>query len=564
MTSHLSPERLLRYVDSELSKYSIRKATKHFQTCHSCAQELDRLKQHLAAIAQTEVEIFERSLPPPPNSWPRLEPRLNAVALTSKAPGRNIWSLPFAYGSALVIVVLIALLVWGPVQPVSAKEVLRRATTADSARLAITSQQVVRQRVRVTGKARLASSARSARLESWKSTKSAYWQTGGDPLNDDLRNRYQKNGLASDLPLSPPALESWVKLAGSEPTASRNGGNIEIQVASNAEGRAHGLEQFSFRVQTRDWHVDEMSLAFDDATFQIDEENSSIFERNEVPSDVLARLEPSEPKSTRPPMHAPSAPRNVPPAVNLDDLEVAVRYDLHQMGADLGDSIEITPHAPGELVVNAWGISPQRKAQLTTLLANKPAIELEFQPPMDDRRSPTRAITPVPPSSSQQDNRLMTFFGGPDAEENYTRGVLQASTDVLAHLYALHELAVRWPPGQDSDLSPNAKTQLAAIVRDHARSIQTSVSELESQIDFLLKGLGYHATSETPAPAAAGANWQEASTSALEKARTSDHILRSLLTLSETPMSVSEALPKLKQSTQELETGAHELLASAK
>ena len=314
MVDHLSREELLRYIDNELSKRGARKAAEHLCKCAGCAFELDRLKQDLAAITQAEIEILERLLPAPPEPWPSLEWKLDAAATTSKnsrprlfKPFTAIWKFPLAYGSAGLALLLCFLLIWGPLQPLSAKEVIERATAADTARLTITPQQVVRQRVRVTEKARLGSGEHTARMESWKSVRSAYWQTGSDSPNTNLHRHYEQNGLASDLPLSPPALGSWVKLAGSEPRASRNQGTIQIQVASNAEGRARGLDEFSFRVQARDWHVDEMTLSFEDAVFQIEEEDSSIFDRREVPADVLAKLEP-QPKSAFP----PSTQRNRP------------------------------------------------------------------------------------------------------------------------------------------------------------------------------------------------------------------------------------------------------------
>ncbi len=330
-------------------------------------------------------------------------------------------------------------------------------------------------------------------------------------------------------------------------------------MASNAEGRARGLEEFRFQVETRDWHVNQMTLSFDDATFQIDEENSSVLDRRDVPADVLTRLESAEPEQAAVTADVPTAPRNVLPGVNIDDLEMTVRSELHQVGADLGDSIEITPRPPNELIVNAWGVSSQRREQLAALLANKPGIQLEFQAPADSRRRGGSPIKPVGPTTSQpQDNRLAGFFGSADAEENYTRGVLQASTDLLAHLYALQQLAVRWPPGHESELSDTAKAQLAAMVRDHARDVQARVGELKPQVDFLLKGFGYATLGEPSA--GGGANWQGASAATLEKAQATDQILRSLLTTSEAPMSVDEALPKLKQSFEELEVEARELV----
>lgn len=574
MGNHLSQEKLLRYFDGELSETGASKATEHLRTCESCALELRHLKQHLAMMGEG-LQILEDSLPSPPKPWPSLESRLDAVTKTSNSGNWRglfkslevVWRFSLAYGGTALVLLLIGLLIWGPMQRVSAKEVLQRATAADNARLTITPQQVVRQRVRITENSRRVS-RRTMRLESWKSTKSAYWETGNDPLNADLHHRYQDNGLGSDLPLSPPALESWVKLAGSQPTASRQGGRIEVQVAANAEGRTRGLEAFSFRVQTSDWHVDEMKLSFADASFQIDEEDSSILDRRDVPADVLERLEPTEPKPAGADVpHASRGAGSAPPAVNavnMDDLEMSVRYNLHQAGADLGDNIEVAPGASGQVLVKAWGVSLQRKEQLTDLLGNRPGIKLEFQPPVAGRQGPPRVITAIPQSNSQQqDDRLVTFFGGADAQENFTRGVLRASTDVLAHLYALQQLAVRWPPGQDSNLSAAGKTQLAGIVRDHARAVQMAASELKSQVDFLLKGFGQEVPSDV-SPGTGAPNWQAVSASTFESARTLDHILRSLLTTSDTPMLLNDALPKLRQSVPELTRGANQLASVAR
>ena len=105
-----------------------------------------------------------------------------------------------------------------PLVPVSANEVLRRATVADTGRLAVTQQQVVKQRVRVKRTTRRGTPALAASLEAWKSTTSTYWKAG-DSVSAELRERYKSNGLADALPLSPPAVESWVKIAGTEPSA---------------------------------------------------------------------------------------------------------------------------------------------------------------------------------------------------------------------------------------------------------------------------------------------------------------------------------------------------------
>jgi hypothetical protein len=248
-------------------------------------------------------------------------------------------------------------------------------------------------------------------------------------------------------------------------------------------------------------------------------------------------------------------------AVNLDDLEMTVRYDLHRIGADLGENIEIAARPPGELAVNASGASSGTKEKLAELLANKAGVRLELEPRAAVANpSP---VTTIPHTMAEPpDQRIMAFFGDAAAEENFARSALQASTGILAHLYALKELSHRWPAGRDGNLSTTAKAQLAAMLRDHADAIQAGASQLKPQVDFLLKGFGSPAAGEIRAVSAT--TWQDASASALKAARDTDHVLRSLLTSSDTPMSPDEGLPKLRQSVQDLERFLHELSASVR
>ena len=234
-------------------------------------------------------------------------------------------------------------------------------------RQSITLQQVVRQRVRIRKTVTGADDSTTA-LQSWKSAKSAYWNSGGDPVNAELLARYQANGLTSVLPLSPEAIESWCKLAGSEPSASSEGQHVAVQVLANPAGQSRGLKAVSFHVQSGNWHMDRMTLSFMDATFQINEEESSILGRHEVPNEILAALELKVDDSLPTSEPATSASRAVTSGlsgestpINLDDLEMAVRSTLHGIGADLGEDIVVVARPPNQLVINAYGTSSKGK-----------------------------------------------------------------------------------------------------------------------------------------------------------------------------------------------------------
>ena len=560
MTSHLSPEQLLRHLDGELSRSAMRKTTEHLQACWTCQVELGRLRDHIATIFDAHAEVFAPSLPAPPKAWPRLEPRLDREAARLGVPlwrrlaanFGGVFRTPQVYAATAAVVGVVSLLIWAPLAPVSAKEVLTRAATADAVRFSITGEHVIRQRVRVKRTGTPAIPVQTAQLESWKSTKSTYWNSASDPVNTDLLARYQSNGLAEALPLSPPAVEAWVKLAGSEPNVSGKGETMEVQVASEAQ--VHGLEAVQIEVRRRDWHVDAMTLAFVGATFQITEEDSAILERREVPSDVLARLEPAVATPVR-----TAVATTVTQSVNLDDLEMAVRSDLHGISADLGESIEIRVHPPDRLVMNAWNVSPQRKEQLAALVANKPGVELRFEPPAGDITGRVVTLPPVAPPAQPRDLRLAQFFGSAQAQEDYARTVLKTGGNVLAHYYALRELAVRWPAEQEAGLSPAAKAQLAALVKDHANEIRSGVSGWETELNLLLKGLGNEVSDGTPDKSR---SWRDASAAGLDAARRVDQTLRALLTVSDAPLSLDDALPMLQRSTLVLEQAVRDLMAA--
>ncbi len=331
MTRHLSHEQLLRHLDGELSRFAAWQTAAHLKTCWACQVELDHLKDQIAAIVDAHSAVFAPSLPPPPAPWPRLEPRLEGARADREPVWRKV--APFAgrsfrarlaYSGAAVAALAVGVSLWFSARPVLAKEVVTRVAAADKGRLAVTERKVARQRVRVV-KTSGSSPEKSGRVDSWESSKSTYWDAD-QAVGAELLARYRSNGLGSALPLSPEAMETWVHIAGAEPTATRDQGAIAVEVAANSLGRARGLESVGLHVKTESWHLDGMTLAFTDATYRISEEESSLIAREDVPADVMARLEPPQVVSS-PVVGSPAVSTPFAAPINLDDLEMGVRSD---------------------------------------------------------------------------------------------------------------------------------------------------------------------------------------------------------------------------------------------
>jgi hypothetical protein len=82
-------------------------------------------------------------------------------------------------------------------------------------------------------------------------------------------------------------------------------------------------------------------------------------------------------------------------------------------------------------------------------------------------------------------------------------------------------------------------------VRDHAAAVATSLNTLRAQLVPLNTAFHVSASKSVIQPTAI--NWQSGTLEALETARNGDHLLRSMLTTSQTPTTPDIALPQIGQ-----------------
>jgi hypothetical protein len=109
----------------------------------------------------------------------------------------------------------------------------------------------------------------------------------------------------------------------------------------------------------------------------------------------------------------------------------------------------------------------------------------------------------------------------------------------------LRNLQGQFPPEKEQSLPPEERAQLIAIVRDHAAAVTTSLNTLRAQLVPLNTAFHVSASESMAQPAAI--NWQSDMLEALETARNGDHLLRSMLTTSQTPTTPDIALPQIEQ-----------------
>lgn len=568
MNNHLSPQQMLAFVDGELSKAEMQRAEDHLHSCWTCLTEVERLKGDIATILDAQNEKFLPGLPPPPRPWANFHA---LVARSLPEPRTPLWVRLGAYLNnvlspvRLLVVsgVIAVLVVFGysffRAKTVSAQEVLRRIQVADTQRSVITKDQVIRERVHIRKSVRGRKRTQLASLDTWKSPTAAYWNVeDDDSAASDLQAQYKAHDIPAGLPLSAAAVDSWGKAAGGAPTVSQQGSDMDLSFDGSGDGTAGSVERVSLVVQPDTWQVKQMTLDFADVSFEVTEDDYSVMPTSAVPTELLAHLEPEALPSMplEPVAHAvtnPAVGSIRVPAVNLDKAELDVFATLHGLKADLGEPVTVSRSSQA-VHVGVWELPPERQSELRAALSEEPGVQVELSPPRVPLRTAPVAQSTAPPASydsplpivvesGDDDQRLLKFFGTPETEQNFTNEALATSTVVLSHLYALKNLQEQFPPEKSQSLTSDEQMQLRSLVQDHLAAISANIDALGSQFQPL--DVSFHVTPCTSSTIPPTTNWQAGSLQALDDAKEIDHLLRALLTTSQSPAVPDSALPAI-------------------
>jgi hypothetical protein len=557
---------MLAYMDGELSKSETRRAEDHLHSCWTCLTEVERLKADIATILDAQNERFSPALPPPPKPWTSFE---TLLARRLPAQPASVWMRLTAHQdeflspirvlmvSAIIVALVVCVYSIFRTKAVSAKEVLQRVQAADSQRNAIAKNQVIRERVRIRKTMRGQSHPPLASIDTWKSPTAAYWNvTESDSPAAELKAQYQAHGIPVSLPLSAASVDSWGRAAGGAPTVSQQGSDVDVSFAGTSNGVEGTVERVNLLVQSETWQVKQMTLEFRDESFEVTQDEFDVLPTSAVPTELLAYLEPAPPLFTQPVAHSVSgavAGSIHLPMVNLDKAELDVFATLHSLKADLGEPVTVTRSSQA-IQVGVWELPPEQQDELRAALGDEPGVQVELTAPRVPLKESAIALATPPTTtggvplhieveSGDEDKRLFTFFGSAEREQDFTNEALGTSTAILSHLYALRNLQGQFPPDKDISLNPAEQSQLHMLVQDHATAISTNLDALVRQFGPLDANFGVTPCTSSVAPTAT--SWQGESLKALDTARVIDHILRALLTTSQTPAAPDSALPEI-------------------
>jgi hypothetical protein len=208
---------------------------------------------------------------------------------------------------------------------------------------------------------------------------------------------------------------------------------------------------------------------------------------------------------------------------------------LHQLGADLGDPVEVAREG-GRVIVRGTGLSPVLERQIREAFLAMPGVELQFPGPGVASGPPSgSAATETPPRStamppaslpSAAPNRLEEQLGGHAQFEIFSSQLLDHQEAAMARIYALRRLAMQFPADEEKGLSPGDQRLLHDLGREHVNALSREIAAIRRLASPVLASMG---ASATPGAAADAATWQVAARDLFVAGRQVDSLIAALI-----------------------------------
>jgi len=186
-------------------------------------------------------------------------------------------------------------------------------------------------------------------------------------------------------------------------------------------------------------------------------EMTELVDQQALPASTLAGTTGGTPRQPGVPPAFIANPAEADPPAGIDN-ELQVVEALHQVGADLGDPVEISREGR-QLLVSGTGIPPKRQAQLHAVLDPLPNVVVRFadpafpasKPPVQSEPAPTRDA--AGPENRQLQARIEERLGGRPQFERFSGQLLDWTDSAMARAYALRRLALEFPAARERQMS---------------------------------------------------------------------------------------------------------------
>jgi hypothetical protein len=540
--SHPGEEQLLLYADGESPARDAAKIRLHLEACWECRGAMEELQETVGQCVRYRKNVLQACLPPPPAPWGDIRVRFDRIdaafdrasfwvraarALRSPGNARRWASVAVA---CLVFCVLFYRFRQTP--SVEASELLRKAIAAAEA------HPEKPRRIQIRTK-----DMRVTRLAGMRP------RVASDDVTTDTRQLqalFRSADYDWDDPLSARAYQSWRdRLADKRDEVARETDSYRIRTMGSGE-----LAAATLKIRMQDFRPVEERFEFRNREWveitELDEETAT-----ESIAAAGERTDGAKPRRVFP-LNAERLPGTPSHAATIGD-ELRVLAALNQVGADLGDPIEVS-RAKGDILVSGVGIAPQRQEEIQGALRSQKHVVVRFSESApvsvpQEREAPmdSTASTDV---RSQLQGQMAEQMGGRVYFVQLGAQVLDLSESMMSRAYALRRLAEQIPIGIEPELSPQDWQILKSLRREHSEALRRQAAEIDRLLRPALASVSRPRSAGVASPEA----WQPATEELFQSARRVDKLLAAVF-------GASAGEPSSGQLPSQLQAGLAELNA---
>jgi hypothetical protein len=512
---HSEEEAMLKYADGELSGREAGEIRSHLESCWECRAALEELQNTVSQCVSYRKNVLQKHLPPPPAPWTDIYQRFAEIDAVVARPSfldraAQVLRWPMHNAKKWVPVAVALMIVWGlysrfhKTPSVQAAELLRKAAVAAETRVEKPHRLQIRTRDhRLT---RLAGPDR---------------KLAGTSADADALNSVQALFVAANYdwnnPLSAKSYEAWRnQLRDKQDQVTEDREYYQLRTDSGSGE----LAEATLKMRTRDLRPVEGRFEFRDREWV---EITELADDTVPPSEVAAS-----------PSHAMSGHANSTAGVTPDSAgesstsafatagdELRAVAALHQVGADLGDPVEVS-RTSSEVVVSGVGVDPARQREIQSVLNAQPRVVVRFSESAPSSARPGRASndTALSVDVQQLQSRIAAQVGGRSNFEQLASQVLDLSEPMMSRAYALRRLAELFPPDVESQLSPQDRQLLRHLQQEHTAALRQQAAELNRMLKPVLPSAG-----GTRGGALVSGAWQPATEDLFQTARRVEKLL---------------------------------------
>ncbi len=499
LRAHLDDGELLRHLDGELAPRQSRRVRGHLEACWDCRAASDEMEAAVADCVQYRKRVLQALLPPPPAPWAdlsagfaRIDAEVGSGSWTARlgrllaAPPARRWAVAAA---ALLAIAGGLYYQFHETPSVQAATLLKRAVAVAATRPSPARQ--IRIRTSVRNRAVIPAMFREARYNAENPLSAKSFQQ----WRDGIASKQDEVATVSD-PQDPGRQRYQIRTTATEGDLAAARLTLRATDLRPVEGR------FEFR--NREW---------------VEYEEISDASTTDGGTPAGTTLEAPMRQAV------PSRPAALPSGSSASiSEELRVVAALHEIGADLGDPVEVAL-ADGRVVVSGIGVTPERQREIRRVLEDIPNVSVQFaEPGVAGAHDVDAADAEAPAKISGLQSRLEQQLGGRAEFERFSGQVLDRMDSAMARVYAIRSLSLRFPDGTQMAAADAAR--LRDLARQHLNVLSANIHEIQRTLAPVLVSLGGKTAQGRPASAAA---WQTGAEDLFRASRRLEVLLPSLL-----------------------------------